>query len=125
MTWELRKHYFLDVWVAYSTVRARRPKDFAKGREPPARRGPCPFCPGNEDMTPPAVLLYLRREGELIKARDGTVRPKDWLVRVVPNKYPAFVPDARKPGPEAWREAARGHHWVCLLYTSPSPRDRG
>jgi UDPglucose--hexose-1-phosphate uridylyltransferase len=36
----------------------------------------CPFCAGREDRTPPEVL------------RIGT--PSDWVVRVVPNLYPAL-----------------------------------
>src|SRR3546814_12019916 len=37
---------------------------------------PCPFCPGNEEATPPALETY---------GPGGS-----WLVRVVPNLYPAF-----------------------------------
>lgn len=47
--------------------RGARPLDFSE------REGPCPFCPGNEDMTPPEIT----RVGE------------PWRVRVFPNKYPA------------------------------------
>ena len=36
----------------------------------------CPFCPGNEEATPPALETY---------GPSGT-----WLVRVVPNLFPAF-----------------------------------
>jgi UDPglucose--hexose-1-phosphate uridylyltransferase len=42
----------------------------------------CPFCGGREDRTPPEVLA-LPREGR-------TPDAPGWLVRVVPNKYPAF-----------------------------------
>ncbi|MBW3672233.1 MAG: DUF4931 domain-containing protein, partial [Acidobacteria bacterium] len=41
--------------------------------------GICPFCPGNENETPP----------EISRVDDG----QGWLVRVVPNKYPAASPD--------------------------------
>lgn len=37
----------------------------------------CPFCPGNERMTPPEVLLH----------QNGG---PGWSVRVVPNRYPAL-----------------------------------
>ena len=37
---------------------------------------PCPFCPGHEEATPPALETYGPN--------------KEWLVRVVPNLYPAF-----------------------------------
>ena len=42
----------------------------------------CPFCPGNEDHTPPEVLAY-RRNGSLPN-KDG------WFLRVISNKYPAL-----------------------------------
>jgi len=55
--------------------------------------GVCPMCPGNEHMTPPAVLVYLR-SGKGIKKDIDKVehRHKNWLIRVVPNLYPAFSP---------------------------------
>lgn len=43
----------------------------------------CPFCPGNEDATPPEVAAF-RPDGS---APDS----KGWTVRVVPNKYPALT----------------------------------
>lgn len=42
----------------------------------------CPFCPGNEGMTPPEISAYGRRSGA--KNASG------WLVRVIPNKFPAL-----------------------------------
>lgn len=47
--------------------RGARPLDFS------GESGPCPFCPGNESMTPPEI----NRVGN------------PWKVRVFPNKYPA------------------------------------
>jgi UDPglucose--hexose-1-phosphate uridylyltransferase len=43
---------------------------------------PCPFCPGNEALTPPEIDSF-RRSGTRADA-------PGWHVRVVPNKYPAF-----------------------------------
>ena len=40
----------------------------------------CPFCPGQEAMTPPAIMSYPKKG-----AKDGS-----WQVRVVPNKFPAL-----------------------------------
>jgi UDPglucose--hexose-1-phosphate uridylyltransferase len=74
---ELRKDPVVERWVVIATERARRPMDFAVE---PARRtgaGPCAFCPGNEEMTPPEVL------------RLGADGP-GWSLRVVPNKFPAL-----------------------------------
>jgi UDPglucose--hexose-1-phosphate uridylyltransferase len=67
-------------WVIVGSDRAARPNEFI---EPPVCRqpGPCPFCIGHESDTPPAVAEYPAPGG------------KGWLVRVVPNKYPAVTAD--------------------------------
>ena len=91
---ELRKDYLLNRWVVIATERSRRPTDFANQKTENAKTAVCPMCVGNENMTPPAVMLYLKENGELIKAQDPLVgeRPKNWLVRCIPNLYPAFGP---------------------------------
>jgi UDPglucose--hexose-1-phosphate uridylyltransferase len=45
-------------------------------------------------MTPPAIMLYLKENGKIIKSKDPLVgeRTKKWLVRCIPNLYPAFSP---------------------------------
>ncbi len=76
---ELRYNPLADRWVTIAGERAHRPSDFVPRRLPveadPNR--PCPFCPGNEESTPPALETY---------GPQGR-----WLVRVVPNLYPAFA----------------------------------
>jgi UDPglucose--hexose-1-phosphate uridylyltransferase len=52
---ELRKSYVLNRWVIINTERAKRPQDFKKERPKVKEEGPCPFCPGNEKMTPPEI----------------------------------------------------------------------
>ena len=42
----------------------------------------CPFCAGREDQTPPEVLA--------LPSGDRSPDTPGWLIRVVPNKYPAF-----------------------------------
>lgn len=75
---ELRKDPILGRWIIISAERAARPTDFMIP-ERKAKKGACPFCPGNEDMTPP----------EIYSVRNGDGRDQ-WQVRVVPNKYPAL-----------------------------------
>jgi UDPglucose--hexose-1-phosphate uridylyltransferase len=92
---ELRKDYLLDRWVVIATERARRPLDFIKQRAPqPQNSSNCPLCPNNEHMTPPATLVYLpTSNGEIKKVKDeGDFRHKNWLIRSIPNLYPAFTP---------------------------------
>ncbi|MEM3549823.1 MAG: DUF4921 family protein [Candidatus Bathyarchaeia archaeon] len=90
---ELRRDYLLNRWVVIATERGRRPTDFVRAGKTQAKVGICPLCPGNEHMTPPAVLLYLKRGDRIEKERDENgFRRKDWLVRCVTNLYPAFTP---------------------------------
>ncbi|MBU1327024.1 hypothetical protein KKB64_01885 [Patescibacteria group bacterium] len=66
-------------WVVIAPSRTKRPASPAGG---PDEKGPiklvCPFCSGNEAITPPEV--YRIGGGE--KDKPG------WLVRVVPNLFP-------------------------------------
>ncbi len=99
----LRQDLLTGEWVIIATERARRPETFAGKKEeersiPPARVANCPFCPGNEDMTPPAVLVYDERAtppGTGVSGKHGgeggTAAVADgWTVRVIPNKFPAL-----------------------------------
>lgn len=74
---QLRKDPVLGRWVIISAERARRPSDFATRKDDEPQGKTCPFCPGNEAMTPPEVMR--------LPATD------QWQVRVVPNRYPALV----------------------------------
>ena len=79
---ELRKDPIIGRWVIIATERAKRPSDFQMLRVE-QKGGFCPFCPGNEDGTPPEVLAH----------RPGPARPNGpgWSLRVVPNRFPALM----------------------------------
>ena len=84
---ELRQDPATKQWVIIARERAKRPHDFIKlaGAPPlPEYKGDCPFCLGNESMTPPETMAY--REG-------GPSNGPGWWVRVVPNKFSALVPE--------------------------------
>jgi UDPglucose--hexose-1-phosphate uridylyltransferase len=91
---ELRKDYLLNRWVVIATERSRRPTDLTKPKPQTANNAVCPLCVGKENMTPPAVLLYLNENGEIKRCQDplSGERAKNWLVRVIPNIFPAFSP---------------------------------
>ncbi|NND76154.1 MAG: galactose-1-phosphate uridylyltransferase [Ilumatobacter sp.] len=95
-------------WVTIVAERAKRPSDFAPRdrREDMDSDRLCPFCPGNEEETPPAL--------ETTEA-DGT-----WSMRVVPNRYPAFDGDdgfaVHNLGPVFVQAEASGIHEV-FVYT--------
>ena len=77
---ELRYNIISLQWVIIATERAKRPKDFIKEKkdrkELPEYKADCPFCPGNEGMTP----------GETARIGDE----KNWRVRSVCNKFGAL-----------------------------------
>jgi len=79
---ELRQDPVTGKWVIISPQRAARPQEFDT-RPRRIRHGPCPFCPGNEAMTPTAILI---KHGP-----SGGSGPVSWKVRVIPNKYPALI----------------------------------
>lgn len=90
---ELRKDYLLNRWVVIAIERSRRPADFSVQRIKTIQNNVCPLCVGNEHLTPPAVMLYLRHNGKIKTSRDKNGRrPQNWRIRVIPNLYPAFSP---------------------------------
>ena len=118
---ELRKDYLLDRWVVIAKERSRRPTDFAKPKAPVPQAAVCPLCVGNENMTPPATMLYLKEGNEVKRSQDPLTgeRPKNWLVRCIPNLYPAFSPPKQ---PEDVKQIVKkdclwdaiGHHEVII-----------
>lgn len=116
---ELRKDYLLNRWVVIATERSRRPTDFAKKKREKTKVGICPLCPGNEHMTPPAVLVYLKTGKKIRKVRDeNDFRHKNWLVRCVPNLYPAFTSpkqnNKKRITKHTYLAEAIGHHEVLV-----------
>ncbi|WP_395751288.1 galactose-1-phosphate uridylyltransferase [Prosthecobacter sp.] len=95
-------------WVVMSPARELRPDDFHHGKEVhperPHHRDNCPFCAGNETMTPGEIAR--------VNAPDGS-----WLVRVVPNKYSVFNPvnDLQRQKQGTFRSmSAAGVHEVVV-----------
>ena len=71
--------------VLVSTVRNLRPRK----KEQPAPRDrrnhveTCPFCVGNENMTPPAIVEYSEAD--------------QWTIRIVENLYPVLSESSESP----------------------------
>jgi UDPglucose--hexose-1-phosphate uridylyltransferase len=99
---ELRQDPITHDWVIINPGRASRPHDGAG-----AGTVNCPFCPGNEAMTPGEV--------DSICTPDGS-----WLVRAVPNRFPVLSeaePDPPLDAPHGglWsRRPGYGHHEVII-----------
>ncbi len=89
---QFRQDFITKEWVIVSAERAKRPDQFQHERacrtDRPAHDANCPFCPGNEDKTPPSV--YQQGDGA------------NWRIRVVPNKFaavnPALSPKRQRDG---------------------------
>jgi len=115
---EMRKDYLLDRWVVISTARKKRPTDFVKQTEE-RKAETCALCPENEHMTPPATLVYIPSNGKIRKEKDENgFRHKNWLIRCVPNLYPAFTPPNNEEKSEVKKDftfaKAIGHHEVII-----------
>jgi len=75
----LRQDATTNEWVILAPERAGRPVPATPARAPvPSHEPACPFCQGNEHLTPPEI------------ARSPASGP--WELRVVPNRYPALAP---------------------------------
>ena len=104
---QLRLNPLTGRWVTISSSRAERPGELVS-RQLPVESDPdraCPFCPGHEESLPPSLEEY---------STDGS-----WLVRVVPNKYPAFAGSepmrVSNLGPVFTQANASGIHEVLVL----------
>ena len=106
---ELRQDLITGDWVVVSTIRAKRPDEFAKkeidndGQEDVSN---CLFCDPKLSGQEKDVLLY------------GT-GDDDWSLRVFPNKYPAFSRPTggqithKEEGPYFWMDSV-GYHEVIV-----------
>ncbi|HUG92658.1 MAG TPA: galactose-1-phosphate uridylyltransferase [Planctomycetaceae bacterium] len=117
--WEPRRMPHLRVdhttsdWVVFAPLRKLRPHAAhgdanLQGAAKPPDKGLCPFCPGNEGLTP----------REIYAVRGQHSGPADWRVRVVPNKFPALMieEDQRRhdEGPLFWQIGGCGAHEVVI-----------
>ena len=111
---EVRKDYLLNRWVVIATERGKRPTDFAKQqRQQTKQPATCPMEPGNEHMTPPAVLVYLKTAKGIKKTSDkDNKRHRNWLIRCVPNLYPAFTPPQEKT---TYRQIMKNKDLACAV----------
>lgn len=104
---QLRLNPLTGRWVTINAERAMRPTDFATRiqtvESDPSR--PCPFCPGHEDPSAPAMLTIGNGD--------------DWKMRVIPNLYPAFDGEdslaVRNLGPVHVMAEASGAHEVFVF----------
>ena len=80
---QLRKDPVTHRWVIVDVERPRQAEAFDSTPVLKSKKV-CPFCPGNERMTP-GEIFALGREGQADQDAPG------WRLRVVPNKFPALT----------------------------------
>lgn len=101
---ELRQDPTTKDWVVIASERARRPEEF-KSAPVSADHGTgiCPFCPGNEHLTPPTIT----------ELRSGSA----WKARVISNKFAAFRADGSRHFHQNSffnSQDAYGHHEIVI-----------
>ena len=84
---QLRRDPIRGHWSIIAPGRNKRPDDHGDPEQVnPLDKGPCPFCPGNEEQTPPEV--------DAVRPNLTGANQPGWLVRIVPNRYPALIAEA-------------------------------
>jgi len=79
---QLRRDPITGRWIIVNYEKVVKPDDFSF--EKPEKTGitkNCPFCPGNEKLTPPEIVAH---------RKVGQPNTSGWTIRVIPNKYPAL-----------------------------------
>ncbi len=82
---EIRKDIMRDSWVVTATDKALHPQNFTINKkciQIEALPEVCPFCEGNEALTPPEIEAV--REGNTLPDTPG------WTIRTIPNKFSVF-----------------------------------
>jgi UDPglucose--hexose-1-phosphate uridylyltransferase len=109
---EFRKDPVVERWVIIAAERAKRPHGRLTS-DRSTQTDVCPFCAGNESMTPSPVLVLASNEA----SRDEA----SWSVRVVPNKYPALInEEVPAPQTDSLYQSIKGAGVHEVVVESPS-----
>ena len=108
---DLRKDYVLDRFVVLPEVS----RDTSNGNT--TEESTCPYCPGNEFMTEPALLALVVKEGMLQRlsdSEDSTI--EEWSVRVFQSKNPVVVIGSAPSYSDKplYSEPAYGYHQIVV-----------
>src|SRR5574341_2689344 len=80
---DLRRDPIVGRWVIISTDRSGRPHEFPHLQAArPITSALCPFCPGQERLTPKEIMAY--------RSQPAEPNAPNWTIRVIPNKFPAL-----------------------------------
>ena len=78
---EFRRDPITGRWIIVATKAPQGPGDFEQETHD-RKVAACPFCPGNEAMTPPEISAH--------RDKGSAINGPGWSLRVVPNKFPAL-----------------------------------
>ena len=79
---ELRRDPITGRWNIINTDEPSGPDAFEVDNQAPTSGGRCPFCPGNEAITPTEIYA--------VRPPGSQPNTPGWQLRVVPNKFPAL-----------------------------------
>ncbi|HUI86654.1 MAG TPA: galactose-1-phosphate uridylyltransferase [Nitrososphaerales archaeon] len=109
---EIRKDYFTSRLAIVLPDHGLKP-----GQVLPQKNEKCAYCPGNEEMTPPADLVLVKRGDTLLKQTDseGDII-RNWSVRIFPSRTPVVTPNATPMYGESphYSEPGVGYHYVLV-----------
>lgn len=104
---DIRYDRLHDTHVIIAPERLHRPDQSVEIRENKKKDAKCPFCEGNESMTPPEIFA-IRKTG-------SAANQKGWKTRVVPNLYKAVqieAPDVHHHGIFEYWEGFGAHEVI-------------
>ena len=79
---QLRRDPITGRWIIVNYEKAIKPDKFSFEKIVKSKDATkCPFCPGNEKLTPPEIVAH---------RSIGLPNGPGWTIRVVPNKFPAL-----------------------------------
>jgi len=84
----------------------------------------CPYCPGNESMTNPALLALVAKDGMLQRLQDGEdFTVENWSVRVFESSKPIVSTSTKNTYSDRplYSEPAYGYHYIVVA--SPKHKD--
>ena len=79
---ELRRDPITGRWNIINTDEPAGPESFEVDNQAPSAGGRCPFCAGNESITPPEIYA--------VRPANTPANGPGWQLRVVANKFPAL-----------------------------------
>lgn len=107
---EIRRDPLSGRMVVVATERRKRPHQLVFRAVAQKTEQACPFCEGNEELTPPEKLAY---------RKNGIPNGEGWTVRVFDNKFPAFVQEEGESDLSGLFQhvPAKGFHEVVVFST--------